>query len=106
MALHIHLDPVLYVGRGHAQPDGAAQQQPFELVFSVFVLGAGRARVFGAHGTLDRGTVRNLASALRNLGVHTVLVQRHGIEREICIDPQRDRASLSILTEALSEALS
>jgi len=66
MALHIALDPVLYVGRGYAQPDG-------------------RARVFGAHGTLDKPTLLNLAAELRALGVHTVLMQRHGAEREINI---------------------
>jgi len=85
MALHIALDPVLYVGRGYAQPDGRAQQQPFDLVFSVFMLGDGRARVFGAHGTLDKPTLLNLAAELRALGVHTVLMQRHGAEREINI---------------------
>ena len=85
MALHIALDPVLYVGRGYTQPDGWAQQVPFELVFSVFMLGDGRARVFGAHGTLDKPTLLNLAAELRRLGVHTVLMQRHGVEREIDI---------------------
>lgn len=85
MPLHIDLDPILYVGRGYAEPDGRARQAPFDLVFSVFMLGDGRARVFGAHGTLDKATLLNLAGELRKLGVHTVLMQRHGVEREINI---------------------
>lgn len=81
-ALHIHMEPVMYVARGYADPDGYAKRHAYELVVSVFVLGNGKARVFATHGDLDRATLGRLARALGDLGVHTVLVDRHGVEQE------------------------
>lgn len=81
-ALHIHMEPVMYVARGYADPDGYAKRHAYELVVSVFVLGNGKARVFATHGELDRATVVKLAGELEKLGVHTVLVDRHGVEQE------------------------
>ncbi len=80
--LHIHLEPVMYVGRGYASPDGFKHHHAYELVFSVFMLGDGRARLFATHGELDRATVMTLAGQLESLGVHTVLVDRHGVEQQ------------------------
>ncbi|ANQ83687.1 hypothetical protein dqs_0611 [Azoarcus olearius] len=82
MALHIHLEPVMYVGRGYVAPDGFAHKHAYEMVCSIFMLGDGRARVFAAHGDMDRGTVTSLAGQLEALGIHTVLVNRHGVEQE------------------------
>lgn len=82
MTLHIDLEPVMYVGRGYVHPDGRSRGEGFELVFSVFMLGDGRARVFAAHGEMDRKTVTALAEQLEALGVRTVLVRRHGVEQE------------------------
>lgn len=81
-ALHLHLEPVMYVARGYASADGYAQRHAYELVLSVFMLGNGRARVFAAHGELSRATIARLAGALEAVGVHTVLVDRHGVEQE------------------------
>lgn len=80
--MHIHLHPVMYTGYGYPNPGGFENRRPYDLVFSVFMLGNGRARVFATHGELDRKTVVNIANELREKGVHTVLVERHGIEEE------------------------
>lgn len=80
--LHLHLEPVMYVVRGYTQSEGYANRQAYELVLSVFMLGDGRARVFAAHGEMDRPTTVKLAQALQGLGVHTLLVNRHGVEQE------------------------
>lgn len=82
MSLHLHFEPVMYVGRGYAHPDGFKHHHAYELVFSVFMLGDGRARVFATHGELTRATVATMAEQLEAMGVHTVLVDRHGVEQE------------------------
>lgn len=91
--LHIHLEPVMYVGRGYAHPDGYQHKHAYELVFSVFMLGDGRARVFAAHGELERATVMIIANQLAAMGVHTVLVNRHGVEQEWHIPSGAARAA-------------
>lgn len=78
--LHIDLEPIMYVGRGYVRPDGRKRHDPYDLVFSVFMLGDGRARAFATHGEMSRATVMNAARELRALGVHTVLADRHGVE--------------------------
>jgi hypothetical protein len=73
----------MYVVRGYAHdPDGYANKRPYDLVLSVFMLGDGRARAFAAHGELDAATVRALAAELHQLGIHTLLANRHGVEQE------------------------
>lgn len=84
--LHLHLEPVMYVCRGYADPNGYAHAHAYELVLSVFMLGDGRARVFAAHGEITRATLVRLADELRARGVDTVLVNRHGVEQEWKID--------------------
>lgn len=86
MSLEIDLEPMLLIGRGYEVADGRAQRLPYQLVFSVFLLGDGRARVFGAHGEMSRETLVNLGQALRARGVRTVLMERHGVEREIDLE--------------------
>lgn len=81
--MHIHLEPVMHVFRGYDDPNGYEKRHRYRVVGSVFLLGNGRARVFATHGELDRETIENLAAELRKLGVHTVLVERHGIEQEL-----------------------
>jgi hypothetical protein len=81
--MNLHLEPVMYVVRGYANdPEGYANKRAYDLVLSVFMLGDGRARAFAAHGDLDTATVRALAGELQQLGIHTVLVNRHGVEQE------------------------
>jgi hypothetical protein len=83
--MHIHLEPVTYVGRGYAQPGGYEARRPYDLVFSVFMLGDGRARLYAAHaerGELDRATCKQICKALAEKGVHTLLVERHGVEQQ------------------------
>lgn len=80
--MHIHLEPVTYVGRGYSQPGGYEDRRPYDLVFSVFMLGDGRARVYAAHGEMDRTTFKQICKALADRGVHTALVERHGIEQQ------------------------
>lgn len=82
MSLHLHLEPVMCVCRGYTDPNGYEYKHAYELVLSIFMLGDGRARVFAAHGDLDRATTVKLAAELEQLGVHTVLVSRHGVEQE------------------------
>ena len=85
--LQIHLEPIMFVGRGYSNPDGVVRELAYELVFSAFLLGDGRARVFATHGELNRATVMAIGAALRAIGVHTVLVRRHGVEDEWPIPP-------------------
>lgn len=80
--LHLHFEPVMYVVRGFNHPKGYELLHAHELVLSVFMLGGGRARVFGAHGELTRSTMRDLADKLETMGIHTILVDRHGVEQE------------------------
>ena len=80
--LHIHMAPVMYVFRGYREPDGYERRLPYDLVGSVFDLGDGRARVFATQGELDRGAVQQLADLLREIGIRTVLVERHGVEQQ------------------------
>lgn len=83
MALRIELEPVQFIVRGYDSADGYAQRTPYRLVLNVFLLGDGRARVFGAHGKFDRATLVRLGRALREKGVTSVLIERHGVEREL-----------------------
>lgn len=82
MSLHIHMQPVMYVFRGYREADGFERRMPYELVGSVFDLGDGRARVFATQGEIDRPTLHLLGDELRGLGIHTVLVERHGVEQQ------------------------
>ncbi|MFN3985722.1 MAG: hypothetical protein ACK4KV_09530 [Rhodocyclaceae bacterium] len=84
--LHLHLEPVMYVCRGYADPNGYAHKHAYELVLSIFILGDGRARIFAAHGEISRATLVRLAAQLRGLAVDTVLVNRHGVEQEWKVD--------------------
>lgn len=80
--MHLHLQPVMFVFRGYRTPDGFEQRRPYDLVGSVFDLGDGRARVFATLGEITRGVVEQLAAQLRDRGIRTVLVERHGVEQE------------------------
>lgn len=80
--MHIHLEPVTFVGRGYAEPGGYEARRPYDIVFSVFMLGDGRARIYAAHGDVDRASFRELLRQLAEKGVHTALVERHGVEQE------------------------
>lgn len=80
--MHIHFEPVMYVFRGYTDPQGYEKRQQYDLVGSVFMLGDGRARVFATHGELDRRTIGAIADGLREKGIHTVLVERHGVEQQ------------------------
>jgi predicted alpha/beta hydrolase len=80
--MHINLEPVMYVGRGYQLADGYEQRRPYDLVFSVFKVREGVARVFAAHGEIDRATFKRISKALAEKGFHTALVERHGIEQE------------------------
>ncbi|MDP3871282.1 MAG: hypothetical protein Q8Q80_01345 [Methyloversatilis sp.] len=80
--MDINLEPVMYVGRGYTLADGYEGRQPYELVFSVFKVSEGRARVFAAHGEIDRATFKQISKALADKGFHTALVERHGVEQE------------------------
>lgn len=79
---HLHIEPIAYTVRAYAQPNGAAHGDPYEHVMSLFLVGNGRARIFATDGDTSHGTVIALAPRLQALGVHTVLLERHGIERE------------------------
>lgn len=68
MSLHLHFEPVMYVGRGYAHPDGFKHHHAYELVFSVFMLGDGRARVFATHGVEQEWRVRRGCEKSRKTG--------------------------------------
>lgn len=78
----LHFEPVMYVVRRFATVDGYDNRDHYDLVFSVFNLGHGRARAFAAHGEIDRASLREAAAGLRERGIHTLLVDRHGVEQE------------------------
>ena len=95
MTLRIELEPVQFIARGYDRPGGYAQRVPYRLVLNVFLLGDGRARVFGAHGKFDRATLLCLGRALRGKGVTRVLIERHGVERELDLTRSEQEWSLS-----------
>lgn len=80
--MHIHGEAVMYVYRGYDQPDGYEQRMPYRFVASIFAIGNGRARAFATHGDIDRATIQAMAADLLDKGIHTLLVERHGVEQE------------------------
>jgi hypothetical protein len=90
--MHLHFEPVMYVFRGYAQAGGFDRHAPYDLVGSVFCLGDGRARIFATQGDLDATTIRQLAEGLKERGIHTVLINRHGVEQTWINDNGRIRA--------------
>lgn len=81
--MHINLECVMYVGRGYAEAGGFEAREPYDLVFSVFKVAEGVARVFAAHGELPREAFRQICAELAGKGFHTALVERHGVERAL-----------------------
>lgn len=80
--MHINLETVMYVGRGYHLADGYEQRRPYDLVFSVFKVAEGVARVYAAHGEIDRATFKQICKSLAEKGFHTALVERHGVEQK------------------------
>ena len=65
-------------------------RDPFHAVFTVLFLGACKAKVMAAHGTIDVRAAREIAVALRKqFGVTHLEMERHGRDIEV----RADRAS-------------
>ena len=82
----VHFEPVTLIGRVYY--DGTYEaRDPFDAVFSVLLLGEGRAKVMAAHGKIDLRAYGQIARQLRaEWGVTHVELERHGHAAEVCLD--------------------
>lgn len=83
----VHLEPITLVGRVYE--DGSFEERsPYCAVFSVLLLGEGRARVIAAHGKMGPAACAELARQLHeDWGVAQMEIERHG--RQVTIDAAR-----------------
>ena len=82
----VHFEPITLVGRVYY--NGTYENRdPFDAVFSVLLLGEGRAKVMAAHGRIDIRAYGQIARQLRaEWGVTHVDLERHGRPVEVRVD--------------------
>ena len=76
----VHFEMTQAIGRVYYHGSYEARS-PFHAVFTVLFLGGGKAKLIGAHGTIDMRAVREIAKQLREQFSITHLdMERHGRE--------------------------
>lgn len=90
----VHFEPITLVGRVYYNGSYEARD-PFDAVFSVLLLGGGRAKVMAAHGKIDIRAYGQIARQLRaEWGVTHVELERHGHHAEVRVDRASDFGGL------------
>ena len=75
----IHLDPITLIGRVYYGTGSYEAHSPFDAVFTVVLLGDGRAKVMAGHGTFNLRAYGVIARELREkYGVTSCEMDRHG----------------------------
>ena len=83
----VHLEPVTLIGRVY-ENGSYEQRSPFAAVFTVLLLGGGKAKLMAAHGHIGLRACGEIARQLRaNYGVTALEMERHG--RQISVDADR-----------------
>lgn len=83
----VHLEPTTLIGRVY-YAGSYEDRSPFDAVFTVLLLGEGRAKVMAAHGKIDLRAYGAIARALREQhGVMKCEMERHG--RPVDVDVGR-----------------
>lgn len=73
----IHLDPITLIGRVYYTGSYEAKS-PFDAVFTVMLLGGGKAKLMAGHGKFDLRAYGAIARLLREqYGVTSVDMDRH-----------------------------
>lgn len=82
----VHFEPVTLIGRVYY--DGTYENRdPFDAVFSVLLLGEGRAKVMAAHGKINVRAYGQIARQLKSeWGVTRVELERHGHAAEVNVE--------------------
>lgn len=84
----IHLDPITLVGRVYYDGGSYEAKSPFNSVFTVLLLGGGKAKLMAAHGKFDLRAYGAIARKLReDYGVTSVDMDRH--QRPVTVDTGR-----------------
>lgn len=85
--MKLHLEPVTLIGRLYAT-GSYEERSPFDGVFTVLLLGGGKAKILAAHGRIDLRAYGEIARQLRETyGVTLVDMDRHG--RPVTVDTER-----------------
>lgn len=76
--IHLHITPLVSNIRAYAQPKGYENRLPYLAIITVLHLTDTTVYIMGAIGTVNRETRAAAFDLLRERGVTTVMVERHG----------------------------
>lgn len=84
----IHLEPITLIGRVYYGGGSFQAKSPFDAVFTVLLLGGGKAKLMAGHGKFDLRAYGAIARQLREqYGVTSVDMDRH--QRPVTVDTGR-----------------
>jgi hypothetical protein len=76
--IHLHITPAVSNIRAYAQPNGYPDRAPYLAILTVLHLTDTVVYLMGAIGTVNRETREAAFALLRERGVKTALMERHG----------------------------
>lgn len=83
----IHFDPITLIGRVYYHGGSYEARSPFDAVFTVILLGNGKAKVMAGHGVFNLRAYGVIARELREkYGVTSCEMDRHGRPIEVGTD--------------------
>lgn len=92
--VQVNLEPVTLIGRVY-ETGSFEERSPFAAVFTVMLLGGGKAKLMAAHGHIDIKACGEIARQLRaNYGVTALEMERHGRQISVGADRPSDFGNL------------
>lgn len=83
--IHLHMTPAVSNIRAYDEPNGYENRIPYKAILTVMHLTETTVYLMGAIGTISRETRAKAFDLLRERGVTTVMVERHGQMKTISI---------------------
>ncbi|MDQ2822042.1 MAG: hypothetical protein M3Y65_16880 [Pseudomonadota bacterium] len=83
--IHLHMTPAVSNIRAYDQPNGYENRIPYLGILTVMHLTETTVYLMGAIGTINRETRTKAFDMLRERGITTVIVERHGQMKTISI---------------------
>lgn len=92
--VQVHLEPITLIGRVY-ETGSFEQRSPFDAVFTVMLLGDGKAKLMAAHGHLGIRACGEIARQLRaQYGITALEMERHGRQISVAADRPSDFGTL------------
>ena len=76
--VHLHMTPAISHIRVYVEVDGYNKRLPYIAILTIFHMGNSWAYLMGAVGTVNRETRIKAFEMLREQGIVTVMLERHG----------------------------